>query len=161
MTYSIGLKDTMPHKNLFQKTPCPCGSGKQYGRCCHGKGFEYLEDEDGNILKSIPMSYEMAEILEEQKHKFTEKYGREPGPNDNLFFDMPPLEHVEHFMVQAMKQVGLDPAVIYAFEKTGLLLTEENQHLISDVNRAEWEAAVQEYRRKKWEESGDEENELF
>ena len=65
---------------------------------------------------------------------------------------MPPLEHAEHFMVEAMKQAGLDPAVIYAFEKTGLLVTEANEHLISDVDRAEWEAAVLEYRAKHGEE---------
>ena len=64
-------------------------------------------------------------------------------------------------MVEAMKQAGLDPAVIHAFEKTGLLVTEANEHLISDKDRAEWEAAVREYRTKQWDESGDEDNEWF
>ena len=26
----------MPRKKLSPKAPCPCGSGKKYGRCCHG-----------------------------------------------------------------------------------------------------------------------------
>ena len=92
-----------------------------------------------------------------------EKHGWEPDPDDNLFFDMPPLEHAEPFMVEAMKQAGLDPAVIYAFEKTGLLVTEANQHLITDVDRAKWEAAVLKYRAKHGNDDPDEEdgNEWF
>ena len=152
----------MPRKKLPRNAPCPCGSGKKYGRCCYDREFEYLVDEDGNIFKSIPVSDEMQEVIEEQKQRFIEKYGREPGPGDNLFFDMPPLEHVEHVMVEDMKQAGLDPAVIYAFEKTGLLVTEANEHLIADKDRAEWEAAVLEYRAKHGDESEeDAENEWF
>ena len=52
---------------------------------------------------------------------------------------------VEHFMVEGMKQAGLDPALIYAFEKTGLLVSEANQHLIADVDLAKWNAAMEEY----------------
>ena len=153
----------MPRKKLPRNAPCPCGSGKKHGRCCHDKGFEYLVDEDGTIFKSIPMSDELVEAIDEQKRKFVEQHGREPGPGDNLFFDMPPFEHAEHFMVEAMKQAGLDPAIIYAFEKTGLLVTEANEHLISDVDRAQWEAAICEYEAQQEEEEllDDEENEYF
>ena len=51
-------------------------------------------------------------------------------------------------MVEDMKAAGLDPAFIYAFEKTGLLVTEQNQHLIPDEDLAEWDAAIEEYERK-------------
>ena len=151
-----------PHgrKRLGKDQPCPCDSGKAYGGCCSSKAFDYLVDDEGNIFKSIPISPEMAEALEEQKQKFVEKYGREPGPDD-LFFDMAPLEHVEHEMVEGMKAAGIDPALIYAFGKTGLIVTEANEHLMSDKDRAEWEAAVREYRIKKWEESADEDTGLF
>ena len=135
----------MPRNRLSRNARCPCGSGKKYKHCCYNKGFEWLEDEDGNIFKSISVSDELAEVVEEQQQKFIEKYGREPGPGDHVFFDAPPLEHVEHAMVEGMKQAGLDPAFIYAFEKTGLLVTEANQHLISDKDLAEWDAAMEEY----------------
>jgi hypothetical protein len=153
----------MPRKKLFRKAPCPCGSGKKYGRCCYGKDFEYLVDEKGNIFKSIPVSDELVEVIQEQKRKFVEKHRREPGRGEKLFFDMPPLERAEHFMVEAMKQAGLDPAVIYAFEKTGLLVTEANRHLITDVNRAKWESAVLECRAKHGDDDSDEDdgNEWF
>ena len=48
-------------------------------------------------------------------------------------------------MVQAMKQAGIHPAVIFAFEKTGLLVTAENQSLLPDKDLAEWAAAIDEY----------------
>ena len=110
--------------------------------------FEWQEDDEGSIYKSIPMSSEVSETLDEQRQKFIDKYGREPGPNDPVFFDMPPLEHVEHEMVQAMNAAGLDPVYIYACEETGLLVTEQNQHLLSDQDSAEWQAALDEYESK-------------
>jgi hypothetical protein len=149
----------MPRKKLSRNAPCPCGSGKKYKHCCYGKDFEYLVDDEGDIFKSIPMSDELVGLVKEQKQRFVEKYGREPGPGDNLFFDMPPLEHAEHFMVEAMKQAGLDPALIYAFEKTGLLVTEANENLISEVDRAKWEAAVLEYHAKQGDDDSGEDDE--
>jgi hypothetical protein len=141
---SAGAK-IMSRKRISRNAPCPCGSGKKYKHCCYHKGFEWQEDDEGSVYKSIPMSSEVSEILDGQRQKFIDKYGREPGPDDPVFFDMPPLEHVEHDMVQAMKAAGLDPAFIYAYEKTGLLVTEENQHLISDHDLAEWQDAITEY----------------
>jgi hypothetical protein len=138
----------MTRKRISRNAPCPCGSGKKYKHCCFGKGFQYVQDDAGGIYRSTPLSEEMKTILEEQRQKFSEKYGREPGPDDPVFFDMPPLEHVEHEMVQAMKAAGLDPAYIYAYEKTGLLVTEQNQHLIPEKDLDEWDAAIREYEAK-------------
>jgi hypothetical protein len=52
-------------------------------------------------------------------------------------------------MVEDMKVAGLDPAYIFAFEKTGLLVTGHNQHLIPDEDLAAWEAAIEEFEMKK------------
>jgi hypothetical protein len=152
----------MTHKRLPRNAPCPCGSGKKYKQCCWKKGFEYLVDEDGNAFKSIPMSDELAQIVAEQRQRFVEQFGREPSPEDHVFFDAPHLEHVEHEMVQAMKEAGIDPAKIYAFEKTGRIVSEDNQHLLSDADLAEWQAAIDEYRAKHVsEDAHDEESEWF
>jgi SEC-C motif len=59
----------MPRKKLSRNTPCPCGSGKKYKHCCWGKNFDWEEDESGNLYKSIPMTREMADILQEQIHR--------------------------------------------------------------------------------------------
>jgi hypothetical protein len=135
----------MARKKVSRNAPCPCGSGKKYKKCCWGKGFDYEEDGDGTILKSIPMSEEVVALLDEQRQRFPDEHGREPSPDDPVFFDLPHPERVEHLTVQAMKAAGIDPAFIYAFEKTGRLVTEQNRHLLSDGALDEWQAAVEEY----------------
>lgn len=69
----------MSRKRVSRNALCPCGSGKKYKHCCYHKGFEWQEDDGGNIHKSIPMSSEVSEIIEQQRQKFIDKYGREPG----------------------------------------------------------------------------------
>ena len=64
------------------------------------------------------------------------------------FADLPHLEHLEAMLAGEMEKAGLDPAFIHAFEKTGLLVSEENRHLIPEKDLEKWEAAVEEYRRK-------------
>jgi UDP-N-acetylglucosamine transferase subunit ALG13 len=137
----------MARKRISRNASCPCGSGRKYKHCCYGKGFDYEEDETGQVYRSLPLTDEMKTVLEEQRQKFIVKFGREPGPGDPVFFDAPPVEQVEFQMVQAMQKAGIDPAIIYAYEKTGgLLVTEQNQHLISDRDLATWQAAIEEYR---------------
>jgi hypothetical protein len=119
-----------------------------YGACCWDKDFEWVEDEAGALYKSMPMAPEVREALEQIRRAFVARHGREPGPGDPLFPDMPHPEHLEAMMVEDMKAAGLDPALIYAFEKTGLLVTEQDHHLIPENDLAEWDAAIQEYHRK-------------
>lgn len=135
----------MSRKRISRNAPCPCGSGKKYKHCCYKKGFDWEEDELGTIHKSIPISPEMGDILADQRQRFIDKFGREPGPEDQIFFDMPHPEHLEHMMVEDMKEAGIDPAIIFAFEKTGRLVTEDNQHLLSDEDLDEWQSAIDEY----------------
>src|SRR5262249_26038474 len=140
---------SMPRKKLSRNAPCPCGSGRKYKHCCYNKGFEWQQDEAGTAYKSGPMTAEMTGILEQHRQKVLARYGREPGTNDPVFFDLPPVEQIEFQTVQAMKKAGIDPAVIYAYEKTGgLLVTEQNRHLISDQDLAQWQAAIDEYEEK-------------
>ena len=132
-------------KKISRNDPCPCGSGNKFKRCCIDKDFEWLEDEDGTVFKSLPMSDEMLEILGNQRQAFIDRNGREPGPDDLVFPDLPHPEHLEHQMVEMMKQANIDPAKIYAFEKTGRLVTEDNQNILSEADLMEWEAAIDEY----------------
>lgn len=48
-------------------------------------------------------------------------------------------------MVQAMKDNGMDPAYIYAVEKTGIMPFQETMHLLSEAELARWQAAYDEY----------------
>ena len=113
----------MAGKKLSQNAACPCGSGRKYKHCCISKGFDWVEGEGGTVRKSVPLPAEAVAILHEQRRKFVERFGREPGPGDPVFFDLPHPEHVEAMMV-----AGLDEAIVHAFEKTGRLVTEQNRH---------------------------------
>jgi len=95
------------------------------------------------------------ETLEALRRDFWERFGRDPGPDDPVFFDptaeepRPLGEDGEALFIamseMAMRRAGIDPAVIYASRKTGLIVTERNQHLLSDEDRADWIEAIFEY----------------
>ena len=44
-----------------------------------------------------------------------------------------------------MKSANISPSIIYAFEKTGLLISNENQNKISESDPKRWTEAIQEY----------------
>jgi len=48
-------------------------------------------------------------------------------------------------MIQAMKDNGMDPAYIYAVEKTGIMPFQETMHLLSEHDLELWQAAYDEY----------------
>lgn len=48
-------------------------------------------------------------------------------------------------MVQAMRDNGADPAYIYAFEKTGLLVFQETMELMEPEDLERWAQAYEEY----------------
>jgi hypothetical protein len=135
----------MTRRKLSRNSRCPCGSGKKYKHCCWGKDFAWTEDEEGKVIREVPLSAEAVALLEARRQQFRERFGRYPGPDELLFFEDPPLEQVEHHIVEAMKHAGIDPALIYAFEQTGLLVTEENEPLISEHDLRVWHEAVARY----------------
>jgi len=100
------------------------------------------------------MSEEVAEDLSGLMEQRSKELGRELRPDDKLF-DGIQLEHAEHEMVQAMQASGVDPAIIYAFTETGLLVSEENQHLITEKDMADWQAAIEKYRAENLDPGGD------
>jgi len=138
----------MSRRKLSRNAPCPCGSGKKYKQCCIRKDFDWLEDDEGNVFKSLPLSDEMKEAFDQQRLAFVDEHGREPGPDDLLFPDTPHPEHMEHQMIETMKKAEINPAIIYAVEQTGRLVSEANKHLLSDKERDEWNAAIEEYEAK-------------
>ena len=101
------------------------------------------------------MKREMQEAIRSQIRFFREKFGREPEPDDPIFFDPDAdtpqfcgpeaTDHVTDQMVEAMSAAGIRPEAIYAFRKTGRIVTEDNWHLLSEADRKEWTDAVNEY----------------
>jgi hypothetical protein len=54
-----------------------------------------------------------------------------------------------------MAQAGLDSELIYAFRKTGRLVTDQNKHLVPAASREAWDAAIVEYRAMIYEQKKD------
>jgi hypothetical protein len=98
---------------------------------------------DGNIGRQIEVSGELAEALENLRSAQLQRLGREP---EHIFEGAPPFEHIEHWTIEAMKKGGVEPALIYAYEKTnGLLINAQNENKVPDADIAQWEAAITEY----------------
>jgi hypothetical protein len=100
-----------------------------------------------------------AKCLEKPWRPFGRTSGSDPAetpqPDDPVFFDpsaeepRPLGEDGEALFIamseMAMRRAGIDPSLIYASRKTGLIVTERNQHLLSDEDRADWIEAIFEY----------------
>jgi integrase len=94
----------------------------------------------------VHLDPETASELQRLKHEFKRKFGRDPGPDDPLFFDPDSDEPkpisadvMTREIAAAMIRANIEPAKIYAFQKTGRL------SFSSPEDEAEWNAAVEEY----------------
>ena len=110
--------------------------------------------------RRIRLSPEVRQAIDRQLAAFREKFGRDPNDADPIFFDPDaddpvPLsdEKYECTMIEAMAEVGISQAMIFAFKRTGRIVTERNKHLLTAEELREWNDAVDEYRRRV--ESGD------
>lgn len=54
-------------------------------------------------------------------------------------------EAMEFMMSRRMKEAATRPELVYAFEKTGRIVTEANRQYLSDEDLEEWNAAIGEY----------------
>lgn len=96
-------------------------------------------------MKKAKITKEVKEILEEQRQKFIKKFGREPQPDDPIFFDAPPQEEVHRQILEAMEKAGTTPELVYAYKKTGRILTEEASKNLSKKELKEWQDAIDDY----------------
>ena len=101
--------------------------------------------------RTVPMSDEVYRAMLDQRQRFIDKFGREPGPSDPVFFDPDAdtpqqisEDRLGRLMNEALSAAGVDPVLVYAYNKTGLLVSEDNLHLLSDEDLAEWQQAVEE-----------------
>lgn len=57
-----------------------------------------------------------------------------------------PHEHVEILMIKAMRTFGVNPAAIYAYEKTLYWVTEDNYKTLSKKIIAQWDKALDDFK---------------
>ena len=128
----------MERRPLGPEEHCGCGSEDQYKSCCLPKGLQWLVGDDGSIYRQVKVDGELAKLLDELKRK--------SKPGDPLF----PPEAIPspEIMRQILTQAGVSPAWLYAWEKTGMMLTEQNKHQWPDVDLAAWDAAITEHQRE-------------
>lgn len=95
------------------------------------------------------------DLAKEYRRLFIEKFGREPQPGDPILFDPSAnepthmvAEVLEHKMLEMMHKANVRPEIIYAFQKTGRLVTEENHKKLSKAELKEWGDAVDEWRKQ-------------
>ncbi len=95
---------------------------------------------------------EELKIIDEQKAAFKNKFGREMRDSDPLFFDPDadeprpiPEEVIRSETLRAMRESGFPPEFIYAYEKTGFLVSEDGYKAMRPEDRREYDAAIDEY----------------
>ena len=54
-------------------------------------------------------------------------------------------KRIKQDMAAAMRMAGIPPQLIYAYERTGFLLLEEGYKSLAPEERAEYDAAIDEY----------------
>jgi hypothetical protein len=102
------------------------------------------------------MTPEIEQTLEELFCRFREKFGRDPGENDPIFFDphsdqpvpmrQEALNEMWERLADAMVCQGeMTPETAYAMKKTGFLVTEQTKDLLRDAELDEWNKALAEY----------------
>lgn len=106
-----------------------------------------------------PLPREIQRTVEELRLRFREKFGRNPGPNDPLFFDPQAKEPIpisrqglnemwQHLATRLLQAGTITSQVAYAMKKTGLLVSDATAHLMTDTERKAWQAALNEYTRQ-------------
>lgn len=104
--------------------------------------------------RKVKLNDQAMDILKRQREAFVAKFGREPGPSDPVFFepdaDVPQQiddDFMQREIVDAMGRAGIRPELIYAYKKTGVMLTRRNESFAAPEDRAAFDEAIDEYLR--------------
>ena len=139
---------------------CPCRSGKKYENCCRKKAFKFVRDKDGTVYKrllvlgDLPKNIQEASGISSRKEMWATLLGADiKHMKDAEFIDVPYLPQAKVSPeglddIELFKKANMPPEFIYAYQRTGLLVTEHNKRFIPDVELREFYDAVDEYRKK-------------
>ncbi|MFI6049930.1 hypothetical protein ACIBCO_07510 [Streptomyces violascens] len=122
--------------------------------------IERIWNADGSSLIRIssetPDGQGLIEDIKAQREAFREKFGRNPGPDDPLFFDPDADEPLplskQHFddmmleMAERAAEIGIDPAFLHAWREVGYVVTEENRSMWTTAEVLAFSRAVVRHR---------------
>ena len=95
---------------------------------------------------------ELAEALRDQRERFRDKFGRDPGPDDPLFFDPDADEPLpadpDKMMTEFIASLPDDTpprgrAMMETWAEVGFVITDENQHTFSAAEVELWSRALE------------------
>lgn len=119
----------------------------------HARGVTFHADGSRTVHLTGHGADQMRAHLEATRERYLQVWSRPMRDSDPLFpdYDAPaprPMDtsKAEAMMVEAMTPAGWDPAFIYAYQCTHVLVTEANEDLVDPDDLAEWSAAVKRYR---------------
>ena len=113
-------------------------------------------DLDSAVTHNNVVPLDVEETVFELFLRFYKKFGREPRANEPVFFD-PDLDEPRSLRQEAANEMWnrladamvcageMAPEIGYAMKRTGFLVTPETQHLLTERQRVEWNAALAEY----------------
>ncbi|MDZ4261558.1 MAG: SEC-C domain-containing protein [Pseudomonadota bacterium] len=127
--------------------PCPCGSGMKFKKCCKVRDITWKQNENGDFYRVIPVEGRLEQVVEQLDDDIYRHFERDRLPDDPFMAHsfMYSDRDAERKIVEIMKKVGTNPAFVYAFKKTGILLTEEMEARAPLSVIDEWDNAVDEY----------------
>ena len=116
-----------------------------------------IRQDDGSTVYrwpvGSPLDQYLREMMQRQAERFRTKFGRDPGPDDPVFFD-PDADEPRPFdpatatgemtedLRHAGMEAGIDPALIEAWCELGYVVAEDTRHLFSASEIAAWDEAV-------------------
>jgi hypothetical protein len=110
------------------------------------------KDDRSKRSRKLKRTSALRDAMRRQFQAFREKFGRDPRPEDPVFFDPDsatpkpiPLATLQREIVELITKARVSPEFIYAYRRTGLIVTKENYRLLSPKDRAAWDLAVQEF----------------
>jgi hypothetical protein len=133
---------------IGRNQPCPCDSGRKFKNCCDKKGIDWRVDSEGEISRFVPVPKEVMDGLKNQMEEFKRIFGREMRDDEPIFFRQSYLDTPGEYnrrLVEAMNKANTRPELIYAYKKTGLIVSTENKKHIPVRDLEEWNDAIDEY----------------
>jgi hypothetical protein len=119
-------------------------------RRAHGKRSHRVDKDE----KVIPIDHETAEIIAQPKKLFRGKFGTgnrvqkircfstQASPRPNFPAVSPQKKYGRAYCRLRAGDSEIDPAMVYAMNKTGRIVTETNAQFLTDAELQEWNDAV-------------------